>query len=183
MTTLFLLIQLSFFSNGIPTDIDSSADQIKVESAVVNWANASFISHSNYKFEHFKAFYTDDYFIQTMRIEMYEEKIKSLKQKKANGTYNGSDENYNADLNKLTGAVEKAKATINNIDRVTHYQTHFWTNIQTKDGITVYYELNIKLNNDYQVIEALENSSIGKKNSDSKIAYKSGNSQVTVVEK
>lgn len=183
MTTLFLLIQLSFLNPGIPTDIDSSEDEMKVKTSVVDWANSSFLSHSSYKFEHFKAFYTDDYFIQTKRIELYEEKAEELKEKKANGTYTGSDENYSTDLNKFNRAVQKSKAIVKTIDRVTHYHIHFWTNIQTKDGITVYYELNMKLDNDYTVTEALENSSIGKINEDTKIAYKSGNSQVAVVEK
>ncbi|NOQ73751.1 MAG: hypothetical protein GQ574_17215 [Crocinitomix sp.] len=183
MTTLFLIIQLSFLNPGIPTDIDSSEDEAKVETAVVNWANSSFLSHSNYKFEQFKAFYTDDYFIQTARIELYGDKITALKEKKANGEYTGSEETYFADINKLTRAVEKSKAIIKTIDRVTHYQIHFWTNIQTRDGITVYYELNMKLDNDYKVIESLENSSIGKKNDASKIAYKAGNSEVLVIEK
>jgi hypothetical protein len=184
MTTLLLLLQLSFLNPGIPTDIDSSADKVAVEAAVVTWADQIFLNHSNYKFEQFKAFYTDDYFIQTMRIELYEEKIETLEQKKANGTYNGTDENYNADITKLSGAIEKAKAAINTMDRVSYFQIHFWSNIQTQDGITVYYELNMKLNNDYQVIEAIENSSIGKKNQDSKIAYKPKNSApVKVIEK
>ncbi|MFT5822769.1 MAG: hypothetical protein ACI8ZM_004026 [Crocinitomix sp.] len=183
MTTLFLLIQLSFLNPGIPTDIDSSEDETKVQTAVVSWADNSFLSHSNYKFEHFKAFYTDNYFIQTKRIELYEEKSAELKQKKASGMYTGSEENYSADLNKFKRAVEKSKAIVKTIDRVTYYQIHFWTNIQTKDGITVYYEIIVKLDNDYEVIEAIENSSIGKKNEDSKIAYKAGNSQVSVTEK
>ena len=63
-------------------------------------------------------------------------------------------------------------------------QIHFWSNIQTQDGIRVYYELNMKLNNDYEVIEAIENSSIGKKNQDSRIAYKPRNTVfVEVIEK
>ena len=141
------------------------------------------MSHSNYKFEQFKAFYTDDFFIHTARIEIYDDKITAIKDKKAKGEYTGSEENYFADINKLTRAVEKSKAIIKTIDRVTHYQIHFWTNIQTKDGITVYYELNMKLDNGYKVIEAFENSSIGKINADSNIAYKIGNSQVLVNEK
>lgn len=183
MTILLLLIQLSFFNPGIPTDMDSSDDKVMVEDAVVAWANQIFINHSSYKFDYFKAFYTDEYFIQTMRLELYSEKIADLKEKKANGTYNGSQEKYDTDINKLSGALETANTSIDTMDRVTHYQTHFWTNIQTKDGITVYYELDIKLNNNYQVVEALENSSIGKKNGDSKIAYKSDSTHVMVIEK
>ncbi len=184
MTTLLLLLRLSFLNPGIPTDIDSSADKVAVEDAVVTWADQTFLNHSNYKFEHFKAFYTDDYFIQTMRIELYEEKIDALQLKKANGTYKGTDENFNADITKLSGAIEQAKATINTMVRVSYFQIHFWSNIQTQDGIRVYYELNMKLNNDYEVIEAIENSSIGKKNQDSRIAYKPRNTVfVEVIEK
>jgi hypothetical protein len=183
MTTLFLLIQLCLSNLGTQTDIDSFEDEAKVKNSVLHWADNSFLSHSEYKFEHFKAFYTDDYFIHTKRIELYEEKTEQLKDKKENGTYNGSDEDYFSDLNKFKRATEKSKAIVKTIDRVTHYHIHLWTNIQTKDGITVYYEINLKLDNDYAVIEALENSSIGKINADTKIAYKVGNSEVPVLEK
>lgn len=186
MNALLHLITLVLLNTAplAPTDdIDSSQDQIKVEQAVVEWANATFIKHENYKFEHFKAFYTDEYFIQTSRIEMYNDKIESLKTKKENGEYHGSDEQFNADVQKLTDAIKKAEDISKKIDRVTHYETHFWTNIQTKDGITVYYELIVKLNNDYTVVEAVENSSIGKKGPDSKIAYKKESGTLLVLEK
>lgn len=166
-----------------PTDMDSAQDQQIVEKAVVSWADSLFVQHQNYKFDHFNAFYTDDYFIQTTRLETYEQKIADLEQKKEAGTYNGTEESYQDNLKKLKDALNHAKKTIGKIDRVSHYQIHFWSNIKTRDGITVYYELILTLNNDYEITAAIENSSIGKKNNESKIAYKAPTNLIKVMEK
>ena len=185
MNSILYLIAFTLLSgpSAPQNEIDSSADQPKVEQAVVNWANTTFKRHQDYKFEHFKAFYTDEYFIQTMRLELYAEKIAALEKKKANGEYTGSDEVFNADVQKLKGAMDKAKATIEKIDPVEYFQIHFWSNILTKDGITVYYELILKLDGNYAVTEAMENSSIGKKGVESKIAYNKGITTTLVTEK
>lgn len=186
MNTLLSLLATVLINTSAPSpanEIDSSADQVKVEEAVVNWANSAFIKHLDYKFEHFKAHYTDDYFIQTMRLETYNDKIETLKSKKEAGEYHGTDEQYENDLRKLSNALKRAEETISHIDKVSHYETHFWTNIQTKDGITVYYELIVKLDNDYKVTEAKENSSIGKKSAETKIAYQKDTTVVKVTEK
>ena len=164
-------------------NIDSSKDQEMVEQEVVNWADRVFVHHTDYKFDYFKAHYTDDYFIQSMRIETYDEKIAELENRKDKGNYHGSEERYQADHQKLTDALDTAKVLIDKIDRVTHFESHFWTNIQTNDGMTVYYKLIVKLDNDYNVIEALENSSIGKKNTDTRIAYKKDVLGSRVIEK
>lgn len=185
MNLLFQLLTVLNLGLSYPQqDIDSSEDQKKVEKLVVEWADASFVKHENYKFEHFKAFYTDEYFIHTMRIEMYEEKITDLKKRKETGSYSGTEEQYKEELGQLEGALKKAMdADASGIKKVTHYQVHFWSNIQTVDGITVYYELIVKLDNDYQITEAIENSSIGKKSSETKIVYKKGVETVQVSEK
>lgn len=187
MSTLIYLLAFTFIgaSNPTPTqnEPDSAADQLKVEQAVIQWADAVFKKHENYKFEQFKPFYTDDYFIQTMRIELYAEKIAALEKKKTDGDYTGTEEAFQSDIKKLSGAIEKAKLALDKIDRVDYFQIHFWTNILTKDGITVYYELILKLDGNYAVTQATENSSIGKKGADSKIAYAKDAAGTRVIEK
>ncbi len=182
--TLYLIALTSLIlSFTTQQDIDSSADQIKVEAAIINWADSVFIHHESYKFDHFKAFYTDDYFIQTMRLEMYAEKIGALEKTKANGEYNGSDESYDADHKRLSETLESAKNSIGKIKRADYYQAHFWSNIQTNSGITVYYELIVKVDDNYKVIEVIENSSIGKKTPTAKIVYKKDTNLTRVLEK
>lgn len=180
--SLFVLTTF-LVSAAEPTNLDSSQDQQIVEKAVISWADSLFVQHENYKFDHFNAFYTDDYFIQTTRLETYEQKIADLEHKKETGNYTGTEESYQDNLKKLRDALLHAKETIGKIDRVTHYQIHFWSNIKTRDGITVYYELILTLNNNYEITAAIENSAIGKKNSESKIAYKNPTGLVKVVEK
>ncbi len=164
-------------------EINSTIDEEKVKTSVITWADSTFQMHQNYKFEHFKAFYTDEYFIQSMRLGLYQDKIDALEQKKKNGTYTGSQEKYNEELKKSKDALNNAKKDIEKkVDRVTHYQIHFWSNIQMNDGITVYYELILKLDNDYKVTEANENSSIGKTGK-SKISYHKEDQLIKVIEK
>ena len=58
------------------------------------------------------------------------------------------------------------------VDRVQYYQVSFWSNIQTPDGLTVYYEYIVKLDNTYSVTEYEENSAIGKKDGNTKPLFK-----------
>lgn len=185
MNTLILLFLTSFYSvnpqtNNLNADL---TDQERVENAVTAWSSTNFIYHEGEKFEQFRPFYTEEYSIQELRIEAYTEKIALVKEKKLAGTYSGSEDDYAAEIKKLEDALTRANALLSQVQRIDYFQIHYWTNIQTVDGITVYYELILKLNQDYAIIEALENSSIGKKSSASKIAYKSTTDLIKVIEK
>lgn len=181
---IFLLYLTTLFSSPTPVEpFEEDLDQAKVEQACVNWADSTFSMHESYKFTYFKAFYTDEFTIQEMRIDLYKEKIQALDSQKNNGTFKGTEAEYEEARQSMVSAYEKALASFNPENRADHYITHFWTNIQTNDGITVYYELIVKLDNDYNVIEAVENSSIGKKEGASKIAYKKNEKLTKVIEK
>jgi len=183
MNLFFLSIfGLSIFGST-SADTPTAGDQQNTERHILEWADALFINHSNYKFETLRVFETEEHSMQAMRIELYEGKINSLKQAKDDGTYAGSAEAYEADVKKLSDKLTQTHELLTKIQRVDHYETHFWTNIQTTDGITVYYELIIKQDHLFHVIEAIENSSIGKKGSGSKIAYKGTGVTPKVIEK
>ena len=166
-----LLISLTSLA---PTSVrdNESIDQTNTQAAIINWADQLFIKHSDYKFDELSVFETDEYTMQSLRMQLYEEKIHALNAAKENGTYAGTSESLERDLNKLDTKLTQTKELIASIQRVDYYETHFWKNIQTTDGITVYYELIIKQNHLFEIIEARENSSIGKKGTGSKIAYK-----------
>ena len=154
-------------------EIDSSQDRIKVEAAVVHWADSVFYAHSNYKFENFRAEYSDDYYIAVMRSRAYKERVTDLEKEKAAGRYKGTEEAYQKEHEELNTAWLNAQKTADNfVNRADYYLIHFWSNIQTTDGITVYYEHIIKLDNSYRVIEATVNSAIGKKDENTQILYK-----------
>jgi len=175
MSFLFTFISLSVFGTYmIPqNEIDSSQDRINVEKAVVAWADSTFYSHTNYKFENFRAEYSDDYFIAIERSKAYKERVADLEKDKASGVYKGTQEQYDTERKTLNDAYLKVQNEADNCkNRADYYLIHFWSNIQTTDGITVYYEHIIKLNNAYQVIEANINSAIGKKDENTKPIYK-----------
>ncbi|OIQ24631.1 MAG: hypothetical protein BM555_07030 [Crocinitomix sp. MedPE-SWsnd] len=175
MKLLLLFISLGMFSlAGLSQDqeIDSSEDEVIVKDAVVHWADSVFYSHEKYKFENFRAFYTEEYFIQVMRSRMYKERVTDLEKSKKLGRYKKSDAEYEKEHKELEDAYNKVQKDVDTFKfRASYYQVSFWSNIQTNDGITVYYEHIVKLNNDYKVTEAVINSSIGKKSDKTEILY------------
>lgn len=169
---LGLIPMLAVLPNG-DDEIDSSQDKIKVEKAVVAWADATFYSHSNYKFENFRAEYSESYFIAVMRAKAYKERVSDLENQKSTGKYKGTQAEYEKELITLKDAYTKIQNEVDtHPSRADYYLIHFWTNIQTTDGITVYYEHIMKLDNNYQVIEATINSAIGKKDENTQPIYK-----------
>jgi len=185
MNTLIFLFLNSFYSinpqnNNLNADL---TDQERIENAVTAWSSANFIYHEGEKFEQLRPFYTEGYSIQELRIEAYTQKIALVKEKKLVGAYTGSEDDYVQEIKKLEDALTHANELLLQVQRIDYFQIHYWTNIQTVDGITVYYELILKLNQNYAIIEALENSSIGKKSVASKIAYKPTTDLIKVTEK
>lgn len=177
MKTLFTLLTLSSlaFSFMIPPhgdEIDSSADEAKVKEAIVKWADATFHSHENYKFENFHAFWTEEYEINWMRTHAYEDMINELEADKKRGAYKGTDAEYQKEHDDLSTKLAEIKSQASGIKRAEYYQISFWTNCQTNDGITVYYEFIVKCDNDYKVFDALINSSIGAKSEKTEIVFK-----------
>ncbi|WP_066759640.1 hypothetical protein [Crocinitomix algicola] len=179
LIALSLLICTSIYSNEPVTSIELE----KIEKSIKSWTDSSLIAYHGDKFENHRAFYTDDFFIQNTRIELYGEKIEKLKAQKQNGSYPGTENEYNENLKTLEAVILEASSKIQNIDRVAHYEVNYWSNIQTKDGVTVYFEIVFKLNSNFEIISAKENSSIGKIGPQSKIAYKSGKHPIRVIEK
>jgi hypothetical protein len=168
--TAFILLTTFGFSQE--QEIDSSEDEARVKEAVVKWADSVFYFHSEYKLEKFYAFYTDEYFIQVMRSKMYKERVEDIEKSKAAGRYKKSDTDYEQEHKDLKDAYIKIQTDVDNFKfRVSHFQISFWSNIQTNDGITVYYEHIVKLDNDLKVTEAVINSSIGKKSEATDILY------------
>lgn len=175
MKNLFsvLILMTAFCSFSQEDEIDSSQDKIKVEQAVVRWADSIFYKHSEYKFENFRAEYSEGYYIAVMRSRAYKERVEDFEKDKAAGRYKGTEEAYLKELQTLKDAYTKAQNDADNyVNRADYFIIHFWSNIQTTDGITVYYEHIIKLDNFYNVIEATINSAIGKKDENTQILYK-----------
>jgi hypothetical protein len=78
------------------------------------------------------------------------------------------------ELSKLENLILKAEKDLkeNPAEKIDYQTINFWSNVQTSDGITVYYEFKMTLNSDLEITKAIENSSIGKKNPQTAILYK-----------
>ena len=177
MKKFFYLLTLGILFSNISYSqhfhIDSSEDEDKVKKAVLSWADSVFYMHKEWKFEHFHAFYTEEYEIAYLRLDAYKERLEELEKEKSNGSYRKSDEEYEKEHKHLQDTYTQIQEDFKNITvRATHYKISFWSNIQTNDGITVYYEHIVTLNNDYQVTDAEINSAIGKKSDKTTIIYK-----------
>ncbi|UKN01470.1 hypothetical protein K6119_17230 [Paracrocinitomix mangrovi] len=177
MKSLFTLftfgILFTSIGYGQNADIDSSEDEKKVKDAVVKWADETFYEHKEYKFENFHAFYTEEYEIAFLRTNARKEMLDELEQDKAAGRYRKSEDEYQKEHTELKEDYLKFKGELDKMTvKVTHYQISFWSNIQTNDGITVYYEHIVKLDNNFIVTDATINSAIGKKSDKTEIIYK-----------
>jgi hypothetical protein len=173
---LIYLLTLGFFCSTLSFSqnfhIDSSQEEEQTKEAVVNWADSVFYMHKEWKFDHFRPFYTEEYEIAYLRTNAYKSRVDNLEEDKENGTYKKSEDSYNREYKEIKEAYLKIKNELESIEiKVTHYSIHFWSNIQTNDGITVYYEHIVKLDYNYSVVEATINSAIGKKSDKTEPIY------------
>jgi hypothetical protein len=173
---IYFLLILSFFTLSITLQggnkIDSSKDEEKVKQSVLNWADSVFYHHEEYRFEQFHAFYTDEYQIAILRLDMYQNKLSNLEKLKEKGFYKKTDEEYEKEHGELKAKVDELEKSVNTFEnKAEYYQILFWSNIKTNHGITVYYSHLVKLDNNYNVVSAEIKSEIGKKNEKTKILY------------
>ncbi len=185
MKTLLLFTLTSLLSiPAISQEEKTSPEELKVREAIVNWADETFYSHSDYRFENYHVFWTEEYEISMMRTEAYAEMLGDLEKDKKAGKYNGTDEEYDTEYGELKEKYDGIVESGNNItNKADYYQISFWSNIQTNDGITVYYELVVKVSDAFIVTSATINSSIGTKSESTEIIYKKGADQSIVKKK
>src|SRR5690554_7739044 len=71
---------------------DEIDDFSKVKSAILAWADTTFYDYNEPRFENYRANYSDEYLIATMRVKSIERSIKNLKKTYSSGYYKESDE-------------------------------------------------------------------------------------------
>lgn len=180
----FTFLIFSFFIPNIYSQEPVIATEVMIlDSVISQWADACFIEHKGDSFKDHRAFYSDDYFIQTTRIEMHSAKIESLRDQEKNGTFNGTAEELAESIHRLEQSIQSAQEALKTIVPIDHYEVNYWSNIQTRDGITVYYEFVISLDGNFKIISVKENSSVGKISPESKIAYQSSYTGEKIIEK
>src|SRR5690554_4850222 len=65
---------------------DEIDDFSKVKSAILAWADTTFYDYNEPRFENYRANYSDEYLIATMRVKSIERSIKNLKKRIAQVT-------------------------------------------------------------------------------------------------
>jgi hypothetical protein len=160
------------FSVGYAESKEIEQDESIVMNKVMEWSDSAFYFHEDYRFEGFRAHYTEDFKVVMLRSDQYKQKIENLKESRKNKTYTGSDQGYDRELNTLERKYRKFQIIVDSFSiRVKYYEILFWSNIRTNHGYSVYYAHRFKLSNDYFIMAAFIKSSIGNKRPDNKIIY------------
>lgn len=137
-------------------------DYEKVKQTILTWADSTFYDYDEPRFEHYRANYTDEYLIASLRVKSIDRSIRDLKKSYSSGYYKETDESYNSALEDLES--RKKEAVLNNIDfqpKVVTFQVVFWANIKLDSGIYNYIKQDIVLDNEFNVIENKIAGSIG----------------------
>lgn len=168
---VFVLALLSFTEIKEPNQ--KSSDELKVESAVEKWAAETFYKNDGKKFEHFRAEYSDEFYIYKLKIEMYEKKLRVIEGQNSKGSYPKSPEEFTkekAELEKKIGMFKEMAKTCK--PKVYQYSIKYWTNVQLSNGILVYYSFDVVLDDDYKVVSHKVADKIGDKDDNATIVYK-----------
>jgi hypothetical protein len=166
--SLFLL-SATLYAQEKPTE---DVDYTRVTAAVIRWADSTFHTYNEPRFENFVPHYTDEYLMSKMRAESLDKSIERMERSKERGTYKGTDADYEKAMKDLQ--ERKANAILVGSDfhpKVTHYSITFWSNIRLDTGILNYVRHEIELNDNYQVVKAEITGNIGD-NKKGKIVYK-----------
>lgn len=155
-------------SSSTPKD----EDQQKVEKAVLLWADTTFKEYNEPRFEKYRANYTDEYLIASMRVQSIDRSISDIRKQYTMGRYPGSEQEFTNTMDDLKDRRNEAEE--NNKDfhpKVTNYIISFWANIRLDSGVLNYIEHKLILNDNYEVVKSKIVGSIGD-NENAKVVYR-----------
>lgn len=147
-------------------------DQQHVEKAVIEWADSTFMEYNEPRFEKYRANYTDEYLIASMRVKSIDRRISEIRKEYTMGKYQGSEQEFTNTMEDLKKRRKEAKE--NNKDfhpKVTNYVITFWSNIKLDSGVFNYVQHKIILNDNYEVVKSKIVGNIGD-NENAKIVYR-----------
>jgi len=176
--TLFFAVVFcsgSFYAQSLITKEESKLvdeSRMKVEKAVIKWANDSLDDYNEPRFEKFVADYTDEYTMAKLREKSLEDNISRLKKQKEKGSYNGSEEDYRKAIEVLENRkIEAADQLKDFHPKVKNYTINFWANVRLDSGVHNYVEFIMLVDDYFNVVSHKVNSQIGD-NKNAKIVYK-----------
>lgn len=176
--TLFFAVVFcsgTFYAQSLITKEESKLvdeSRMKVEEAVIKWANDSLDDYNEPRFEKFVADYTDEYTMAKLREKSLEDNISRLKKQKEKGSYNGSEEDYRKAMEVLENRkIEAADQLKDFHPKVKNYTINFWANVRLDSGVHNYVEFIMLVDDYFNVVSHEVNSQIGD-NKNAKIVYK-----------
>ncbi len=163
---LSILIPLSSFSQ--------TEDEIKAkaEKAILAWAEKTFSHFEGSRFENFHLSPSPEYYAMSVLREEYETFKEEIVYNFNEGTSDRTEEEVKEDTSSINKKIEELDQMLAMIDPpFDHIEYFWWSNIQTDNGLTVYYQHQLKLDPSYKVISYRESSAVGKPDN-VKILYK-----------
>jgi hypothetical protein len=173
LALLLLLTILLIAKNGFTQKNDNvDADQQIVEQSVIKWADSTFKEYNEPRFEKYRANYTDEYLMASLRAKGIEDRISEIRKLYSSGKYKGSEKEFTATMEDLKSRRDEAQQNMKNFHpKVTNYVINFWANILLDSGVLNYVNHKVILDDNYQVIKTTIVGNIGD-NENAKIAYR-----------
>lgn len=174
VATLLLLIAFigNIFGQSSRQKQETDVDQQRVERAVINWADSTFKDYNEPRFEKYRANYTDEYLIASMRVKSIDRRISELRKEYTMGNYSGTEQEFTDAIEDLKKRRKEAETKNQDFHpKVTNYVITFWANIRLDSGIFNYVEHRLVLNDNYEVVKAKIVGNIGD-NENAKIIYR-----------
>lgn len=175
MKKLALILLLPFIFNSftfLSQVSEEDIDQSKVEKSVIDWADSTFKEYNEPRFEKYRANYTDEYLMASLRTKGIDDRISELRKQYTSGKYTGTEKEFTATMEDLKGRRKEAESNMENFHpKVTNYVINFWANILLDSGVMNYVNHKVILDDNYQVIKTKIVGNIGD-NENAKIAYR-----------
>lgn len=167
-TLLLLLFLAAFAAQG-----QTEAEKESIKKAVNQWADKTFVEWDSPRFEKFKPQLSPDYYALTVQKQMLEEFKEEI-------VFNFNESKSDRTLEEVKEDTAKTSKNIKELEKIMEqfpnkykgYEVYWWANIKTNNGLTVYYQHLVKLDEHYKVVHAKVSSYIGKDRDDIKILYK-----------
>lgn len=172
--TLILLVLFFYNVNSLlaQNNEEEDTDKIKIEQSIIFWADSTFKEYNEPRFEKFRANYTDEYLMASLRAKGIDDRISELRKQYTSGKYNGTEKEFTSTMEDLKNRRKEAEKNMEYFHpKVTNYVINFWANILLDSGVLNYVNHKIILDDNYKVIKTKIIGNIGD-NENAKIAYR-----------
>ncbi|PHR47306.1 MAG: hypothetical protein COA32_07750 [Fluviicola sp.] len=169
---LLLPILLHTHSTLAQNNEEEEVDKAKVEQSVISWADTIFKEYNEPRFEKYRANYTDEYLMASLRAKGIEDRISELRKQYSSGKYTGTEKEFTAIMEDLKARRKEAEENMVGFHpKVTNYVINFWANILLDSGVLNYVNHKVILDDNYKVIKTKVVGNIGD-NENAKIVYR-----------